>query len=101
MLIFIRFHLYKENKNIQEALGVLGNMLGIQVHNHFVNQYVIVSLCLKGVCFPWRSDNYWYVTWLYLLIIDYNTWQERSFGFAVTKDKRAVTTQTVRPSFFF
>lgn len=27
----IRFHLYKENKDSQEALGVIGKMLGIQV----------------------------------------------------------------------
>lgn len=27
---FLRFHLYKENKDTQEALGVIGNMLGIQ-----------------------------------------------------------------------
>ncbi|XP_027350046.1 multisubstrate pseudouridine synthase 7 isoform X2 [Abrus precatorius] len=47
---FLRFHLYKENKDSQEALGVIGNMLGIQ---------------------------------------------PRSFGFAGTKDKRAVTTQRV------
>lgn len=26
-----RFHLYKENKDTQEALGVIGKMLGIQV----------------------------------------------------------------------
>ncbi|KAJ1413903.1 Pseudouridine synthase, TruD [Sesbania bispinosa] len=47
---FLRFHLYKENKDTQEALGVIGNMLGIQ---------------------------------------------SRSFGFAGTKDKRAVSTQRV------
>ncbi|KAF0919142.1 hypothetical protein E2562_028444 [Oryza meyeriana var. granulata] len=47
---FIRFHLYKENKDTQEALGKIGNMLGLQ---------------------------------------------PRSFGFAGTKDKRAVTTQQV------
>ncbi|KAL4637458.1 hypothetical protein ACB092_03G078500 [Castanea dentata] len=47
---FLRFHLYKENKDTQEALGVIGKMLGIQ---------------------------------------------PRSFGFAGTKDKRAVTTQRV------
>lgn len=47
---FLRFHLYKENKDTQEALGVIGKMLGIQ---------------------------------------------QRSFGFAGTKDKRAVTTQRV------
>ncbi|KAK7258713.1 hypothetical protein RIF29_24295 [Crotalaria pallida] len=47
---FLRFNLYKENKDTQEALGVIGNMLGIQ---------------------------------------------PRSFGFAGTKDKRAVTTQRV------
>ncbi|PNY05200.1 multisubstrate pseudouridine synthase 7-like protein, partial [Trifolium pratense] len=47
---FLRFHLYKENKDTQEALGVLGHMLGIK---------------------------------------------SRSFGFAGTKDKRAVTTQRV------
>ncbi|KAF7805197.1 multisubstrate pseudouridine synthase 7 [Senna tora] len=27
---FLRFHLYKENKDTQEALGVIGKMLGIQ-----------------------------------------------------------------------
>ncbi|XP_051146896.1 multisubstrate pseudouridine synthase 7 isoform X1 [Andrographis paniculata] len=27
---FLRFHLYKENKDTQEALGILGKMLGIQ-----------------------------------------------------------------------
>ncbi|XP_020212407.1 multisubstrate pseudouridine synthase 7 [Cajanus cajan] len=27
---FLRFYLYKENKDTQEALGVIGNMLGIQ-----------------------------------------------------------------------
>ncbi|XP_057722660.1 multisubstrate pseudouridine synthase 7 [Arachis stenosperma] len=47
---FLRFHLYKENKDTQEALGVIGKMLGIQ---------------------------------------------SRSFGFAGTKDKRAVSTQRV------
>ncbi|TKY61401.1 Multisubstrate pseudouridine synthase 7 [Spatholobus suberectus] len=47
---FLRFHLYKENKDTQEALGVIGNMLGIQ---------------------------------------------PKSFGFAGTKDKRAITTQRV------
>ncbi|XP_074328781.1 multisubstrate pseudouridine synthase 7-like [Apium graveolens] len=47
---FIKFHLYKENKDTQEALGVIGKMLGIQ---------------------------------------------PRSFGFAGTKDKRAITTQRV------
>ncbi|XP_058738635.1 multisubstrate pseudouridine synthase 7 isoform X1 [Vicia villosa] len=47
---FLRFHLYKENKDTQEALGVLGHMLGIR---------------------------------------------SKSFGFAGTKDKRAVTTQRV------
>nr|CAB3503214.1 unnamed protein product [Digitaria exilis] len=47
---FLRFHLYKENKDTQEALGVIGKMLGLQ---------------------------------------------PRSFGFAGTKDKRAVTSQQV------
>ncbi|XP_021817485.1 multisubstrate pseudouridine synthase 7 isoform X2 [Prunus avium] len=47
---FLRFHLYKENKDTQEALGIIGKMLGVQ---------------------------------------------PRSFGFAGTKDKRAVTTQRV------
>lgn len=47
---FIRFHLYKENKDTQEALGKIGKMLGLQ---------------------------------------------PRSFRFAGTKDKRAVTTQQV------
>ncbi|KAL5156087.1 Multisubstrate pseudouridine synthase 7 [Glycine soja] len=47
---FLRFHLYKENKDTHEALGVIGNMLSIQ---------------------------------------------PKSFGFAGTKDKRAVTTQRV------
>ncbi|XP_052155885.1 uncharacterized protein LOC127773754 [Oryza glaberrima] len=47
---FLRFHLCKENKDTQEALGVIGKMLGLQ---------------------------------------------SRSFGFAGTKDKRAVTTQQV------
>lgn len=47
---FLRFHLYKENKDTQEALGIIAKMLGIQ---------------------------------------------PRSFGFAGTKDKRAVTTQRV------
>lgn len=47
---FLRFHLYKENKDTQEALGLIGKMLGIQ---------------------------------------------PRSFGFAGTKDKRAVSTQRV------
>ncbi|KAG6647237.1 hypothetical protein CIPAW_07G064800 [Carya illinoinensis] len=47
---FLRFHLYKENKETQEALGVIGKMLGIQ---------------------------------------------PRSFGFAGTKDKRAISTQRV------
>ncbi|KAM7272775.1 hypothetical protein ACFE04_027438 [Oxalis oulophora] len=45
---FLRFNLYKENKDTQEAIGLIGKMLGIQ---------------------------------------------PRSFGFAGTKDKRAVTTQ--------
>ncbi|XP_020582428.1 multisubstrate pseudouridine synthase 7 isoform X2 [Phalaenopsis equestris] len=47
---FLRFHLYKENKETHEALGIIGKMLGIQ---------------------------------------------QRSFGFAGTKDKRAITTQRV------
>ncbi|KAF8038939.1 hypothetical protein BT93_B1482 [Corymbia citriodora subsp. variegata] len=47
---FLRFHLYKENKDTQEALGLIGKMLGTQ---------------------------------------------SRSFGFAGTKDKRAVSTQRV------
>lgn len=47
---FLRFHLCKENKDTQEALIVIGRMLGVQ---------------------------------------------PRSFGFAGTKDKRAVTTQRV------
>ncbi|XP_027933602.1 multisubstrate pseudouridine synthase 7 [Vigna unguiculata] len=47
---FLRFHIYKENKDTHEALGVIGSMLGIQ---------------------------------------------PKSFGFAGTKDKRAVTTQRV------
>ncbi|XP_026660556.2 pseudouridylate synthase 7 homolog isoform X2 [Phoenix dactylifera] len=47
---FLRFHLYKENKDTQEALGVIGKMLGFQ---------------------------------------------QRSFGFAGTKDKRSVSTQRV------
>jgi tRNA pseudouridine13 synthase len=28
---FLRFHLYKENKDTQEALGLIGKMLGVQV----------------------------------------------------------------------
>jgi tRNA pseudouridine13 synthase len=48
--VLTRFHLCKENKDTQEALGVIGKMLGLQ---------------------------------------------SRSFGFAGTKDKRAVTTQQV------
>ncbi|XP_028770719.1 multisubstrate pseudouridine synthase 7 [Neltuma alba] len=47
---FLRFHLYKENKDTQEALGVIGKMLGTQ---------------------------------------------PKSFGFAGTKDKRAVSTQRI------
>ncbi|GAB2277577.1 hypothetical protein Dimus_012286 [Dionaea muscipula] len=47
---FLRFHLYKENKDTQETLRLIGKMLGIQ---------------------------------------------PKSFGFAGTKDKRAVTTQRV------
>ncbi|KAK6911419.1 Pseudouridine synthase, TruD [Dillenia turbinata] len=47
---FTRFHLYKENKDTQEALGLIGKMLGIQ---------------------------------------------PQSFGFAGTKDKRSISTQTV------
>ncbi|XP_062084512.1 multisubstrate pseudouridine synthase 7 [Humulus lupulus] len=47
---FLRFHLCKENKDSQEALGVIAKMLGVQ---------------------------------------------PRSFGFAGTKDKRAVSTQRV------
>ncbi|XP_058106205.1 multisubstrate pseudouridine synthase 7 [Magnolia sinica] len=47
---FLRFHLYKENKDTQEALGLIGKMLGIQ---------------------------------------------QRSFGFAGTKDKRSISTQRV------
>ncbi|XP_019265836.1 PREDICTED: multisubstrate pseudouridine synthase 7 isoform X2 [Nicotiana attenuata] len=47
---FLRFHLFKENKDTQEALNVIAKMLGVQ---------------------------------------------PRSFGFAGTKDKRAVTTQRV------
>ncbi|KAH7661468.1 Pseudouridine synthase TruD protein [Dioscorea alata] len=47
---FLRFHLFKENKDTQEALGVIGKMLGVQ---------------------------------------------QRSFGFAGTKDKRSISTQRV------
>ncbi|XP_026449914.1 multisubstrate pseudouridine synthase 7-like [Papaver somniferum] len=47
---FLRFNLFKENKDTQEALGVIGKMLGVQ---------------------------------------------QRAFGFAGTKDKRAITTQRV------
>ncbi|WMV11765.1 hypothetical protein MTR67_005150, partial [Solanum verrucosum] len=47
---FLRFHLFKENKDTQEALNVIAKMLGVQL---------------------------------------------RSFGFAGTKDKRAVSTQRV------
>ncbi|CAN6462848.1 unnamed protein product [Victoria cruziana] len=47
---FLSFHLYKENKSTQEALSVIGKMLGVQ---------------------------------------------QRSFGFAGTKDKRAITIQKV------
>ncbi|KAM0883698.1 hypothetical protein ACQ4PT_031473 [Festuca glaucescens] len=47
---YLRFHLYKENKDTQEALRVIGKMLGLQ---------------------------------------------PRAFGFAGTKDKRAITTQQV------
>ncbi|XP_077247888.1 pseudouridine synthase family protein isoform X2 [Tasmannia lanceolata] len=47
---FLMFHLYKENKDTQEALGVIGKMLGTQ---------------------------------------------QRSFGFAGTKDKRSISTQRV------
>ncbi|KAJ3696119.1 hypothetical protein LUZ60_001496 [Juncus effusus] len=47
---FVRFHLCKENKDTQDALGVIGKMLGVQ---------------------------------------------PRAFGFAGTKDKRAVSTQQV------
>ncbi|KAJ0982469.1 hypothetical protein J5N97_010724 [Dioscorea zingiberensis] len=47
---FLIFHLYKENKDTQEALGVIGKMLGVQ---------------------------------------------QRSFGFAGTKDKRSISTQRV------
>lgn len=31
LYVIVRFHLYKENKDTQEALGVIGKMLGIQV----------------------------------------------------------------------
>ncbi|XP_042392686.1 pseudouridylate synthase 7 homolog isoform X1 [Zingiber officinale] len=47
---FLRFNLYKENKDTQEALGLIGKMLGVN---------------------------------------------QRSFGFAGTKDKRSVSTQRV------
>ncbi|XP_075073818.1 multisubstrate pseudouridine synthase 7 isoform X2 [Nicotiana tabacum] len=47
---FLRFHLFKENKDTQEALNIIAKMLGVQ---------------------------------------------PRSFGFAGTKDKRAVSTQRV------
>ncbi|KDP23645.1 hypothetical protein JCGZ_23478 [Jatropha curcas] len=47
---FLRFHLYKENKDTQEAMSLIGKMLGLQ---------------------------------------------PRSFGFAGTKDKRAISTQRV------
>ena len=29
----LRFRLYKENKDTQEALGVIGKMLGLQVYH--------------------------------------------------------------------
>lgn len=31
-----RFHLYKENKDTQEALGLIGKMLGVQVFPHLL-----------------------------------------------------------------
>lgn len=31
-----RFHLYKENKDSQEALGLIGKMLGIKVHAYCI-----------------------------------------------------------------
>lgn len=34
-----RFHLYKENKDTQEVLGLIGKMLGVQVS--------FVSLCFS------------------------------------------------------
>lgn len=30
-MFMYRFHLYKENKDTQEALGIIAKMLGIQV----------------------------------------------------------------------
>lgn len=36
-LDFFRFHLYKENKDTQEAIGLIGKMLGIQVRQFLCN----------------------------------------------------------------
>lgn len=38
-----RFHLYKENKDTQEALGVIGKMLGVQVWPSL--NFVSTALC--------------------------------------------------------
>ncbi|GKA54093.1 multisubstrate pseudouridine synthase 7 [Tanacetum coccineum] len=68
---FLRFHLCKENKDTQEALGLIGKMLGVQV--------ITVPESFLPI----------YVATLKLSFIP------RSFGFSGTKDKRAVTTQRV------
>ena len=78
-----RFHLYKENKDTQEALRVIGKMLGLQVpvchcfHQNICNFSFWVAECIH------ISSNYLYYP------------QPRSFRIAGTKDKRAITTQQV------
>lgn len=41
--LLCRFNLYKENKDTQEALGVIGKMLGIQVPQKTFNFYLLLA----------------------------------------------------------
>lgn len=72
-VLLFRFHLFKENKDTHEALGLIGKMLGIQV------------IYLKSA----------FVIFNVIIFINICVWQPRSFGFAGTKDKRSVSTQRV------
>ena len=69
-------------------------MLGIQVYYHFSIHFLQLFYLFQGyICVIGEM-----ALLLRMLIIDYDS-QQRSFGFAGTKDKRAVTTQRVPFSF--
>ena len=51
----LRFHLYKENKDTQEALGVIGKMLGIQVCHFFCIGNCLALWC--SLSWQWKKVN--------------------------------------------